>query len=154
MKFKNLFLAINLLFTINMLYGFPQIVVDTLLPTIEDSVFTKVEQMPIFTNSCKGNYAEKQKCGEKAFLEFIYKNIKYPTIARENGIEGKVVVSFIIEKDGTISNIELIRNPMVEIGEEIVRVIKKIPLQSWEAGKQDGELVRVKFYLPITICLE
>jgi hypothetical protein len=75
--------------------------------------------MPFVKNNCEGTYAEKQQCGQKALLMFIYKNIKVPIIARENGIEGKTVIRFIIEKDGSISNIELIRNPGVGVGEKV-----------------------------------
>jgi protein TonB len=110
---------------------------------IEDPIFRVVKQMPFVKNNYEGTYAEKQQCGQKALLMFIYKNIKVPIIARENGIEGKTVIRFIIEKDGSISNIELIRNPGVGVGEKVIRVIKKMPPNSWEAGKHKDELVRV-----------
>lgn len=154
MKFKNLFLAISLLFVINTLYGSNEIGVDTLTPIVEDSVFRVVEQMPFFKNNCEGTYAEKEQCGQKALLEFIYKNLRVPTIVRENGIEGTTAIRFIIEKDGSVSNIEVIRNPGAGIGEEVIRVLKKMPPNSWEAGRHKGELVRVWISFPIRICLK
>ena len=153
MKLRNLLLAVCLCSMINISYSYHSI--DTIQPiTNSDDIFTTVEQMPIFITDCKGTEQERRACGEKALLNFIYKHIKYPTIARENNITGKIVVRFIIEKNGSISNIEIIRNVGAELGEEMVRVIKKIPPQSWEAGKQNGQSVRVQLYLPITICLE
>lgn len=156
MNFKNLLLVIHLICLSNIAFGINTIVIaDSTKPiVIEDSVFRVVEQMPFFKGNCEGTYAEKQQCGQRALLEFIYKNIKVPMIVRENGIVEKTVIRFIIEKDGSVSNIELIRNPGGGLGEEAIRVIKKMPLNSWEAGKHKGELVRVEFNLPVRICLE
>jgi len=87
------------------------------------------------------------KGGERELMKFIYENIKYPSIARENGIEGQVVVWFIVEKDGTISNIKIKRNIGGNCGKEAVRIVKMMP--KWKPGMEDGKPVRVSFNLPV-----
>jgi TonB family protein len=104
----------------------------------EDSmeVYSFVEQMPEFPG------------GDKAVREFIAKNIKYPRVScYEGGIEGKVYCRFIIEKDGTVSNVTIIRSldPMVD--KEAVRVIESMP--QWIPGKQNGKPVRVSYVVPV-----
>lgn len=117
-----------------------------------EEIHVIVEEMPRFPG-CEqlSNYDESKKCADKKMLEFIYKNIKYPTIARENNVEGTAVVTFVIEKDGSISNIEMLRDPGAECGAEAVRVVelmKNLP-QKWIPGRQGNENVRVRFNLPV-----
>ena len=84
-------------------------------------------------------------------LEFLYSNIKYPAIARENGIEGQVVVSFVVEKDGTITDPKVVRDPGAGLGKEATRVVDmmgKLP-EKWTPGQQRGNPVRVQFILPV-----
>ena len=142
MKLKDLLLIGCLIALANITFG----------QTPDTTIYTVVEEMPFFSNNCEGSYEIRQQCGDKKMLEFIFKNIKYPTIARENGVEGPAVIFFIIEKDGSISNIEMARNPGAGVGEEVIRVINLMP--AWEAGKHHGKPVRVRFHLPVTICLE
>ena len=89
-------------------------------------------------------------------LEFIYKNIKYPTIARENGVEGVCVIRFVVEKDGTISEPEILRNIGAGCGEEALRVVKKMNTlpQKWTPGKQRNSPVKVRFNLPVRFKLQ
>jgi periplasmic protein TonB len=141
MKLKDLLLIACLIALANVTFG----------QTPDTTIYTVVEEMPFFSNNCEGSYEIRQQCGNKKMLEFLYKNIKYPTIARENGVEGTVVIRFIIEKDGSISNIETIRNPSV-VAEEVIRVINLMP--TWEAGKHHGQPVRVRFFLPVRINLQ
>jgi protein TonB len=151
MKLKNLLLVACLMYFFNVAHATSNTTVsDTIDPImLEDSIFDVVEEMPFFSNNCEGSYEIRQQCGNKKMLEFLYKNIKYPIIARENGVVGKVVIFFIIEKDGSISNIEMIRNPGAGVGEEVIRVINLMP--TWEAGKHHGKPVQVRIYLPVTI---
>jgi protein TonB len=103
-------------------------------------VFKVVEQMPQFPD------------GEAALFKFINDNIKYPAVARENGIEGKVFVKFIVEADGSVTNVEVVRDIGGGCGEEAMRVVKKFP--KWNPGKQRGRPVRVFFNLPVQFRLQ
>lgn len=85
-------------------------------------------------------------------LQFIYSNIKYPAIARENGVEGTVYVKFVVEKDGKITNAEIVRDIGAGCGQEALRVVGLMP--EWEPGKQRGRPVRVQFNLPVKYKLE
>ncbi len=106
----------------------------------EPEIFTIVEKMPQFPG------------GEAEMMKFIYKNIKYPPIARENNIEGLVVVTFVVGKDGSINDIKVLRDIGGGCGEESVRVVKKMP--KWNPGKQRGKPVQVQFNLPVKFKLQ
>lgn len=97
--------------------------------------FIVVEQMPEFEN------------GVKAMYEFLGKNIVYPAVARENGIEGTVYVGFVVSKDGTIRDVQIKRGIGGGCNEEAVRVVKMMP--KWKAGKQNGKAVNVAFTIPV-----
>ena len=108
-------------------------------PVVEEAkpqIFTYVEQMPEFP----GGTAELQK--------FLYKNLKYPAAARENGIEGRVVLQFVVDESGHISEITQLRDIGGGCADEAVRVVKMMP--PWKAGKQNGNPVKVYFKLPVT----
>lgn len=122
-----------------------------------EEIHVIVEEMPRFPG-CEhlANYDESKQCADKKMLEFIYKNIKYPTIARENNVQGTAVVTFVIEKDGSISNIEILRDPGAECGAEAVRVVEmmqNLP-NKWLPGRQGNENVRVRFNLPVKFRLD
>jgi protein TonB len=85
--------------------------------------------------------------GEEELLKYVNNNIIYPTIARENGITGRVVLTFIVSVDGTISNISVLRDIGGGCAEEAIRVVKKMP--KWSAGRHNGRPVNVEFNLPI-----
>ncbi|MBR9923161.1 MAG: TonB family protein [Bacteroidetes bacterium] len=98
----------------------------------------------------------RQKCSEESLLNFIYSNVQYPLEARMNDVEGTVVVRFIIEKDGTISNLEVVRDIGSGCAEEALRVVgamNEIGVR-WTPGLKDGEPVRVQFNLPVKFKLE
>ena len=122
-----------------------------------EKIHVIVEEMPRFPG-CEhiANYEESKKCADKKMLEFIYKNIKYPQIARENNVEGTAVVAFVIEKDGSISNIKILRDPGAECGSEAVRVVEMMQTlpQKWIPGQQGNENVRVQFNLPVRFRLD
>ncbi|HCY00051.1 MAG TPA: M56 family peptidase, partial [Bacteroidales bacterium] len=105
-------------------------------------VFVVVENMPKF----RGDKSHE------IFRGYIAENLKYPVIALENGIQGKVFVSFIVEPDGSVSNVEVVRGVDPSIDKEAVRVVESSP--KWEPGTQRGINVRVQFTFPIAFSLE
>ncbi len=123
----------------------------------EEEIFKVVEEMPRFPG-CENlaTTEERRACADKKMLQFIYDNIQYPAIARENGIEGTVVVRFVVEADGSIKQAEVVRDIGGRCGEEALRVVNmmnKLP-QKWTPGKQRGKPVRVWFNLPVKFILE
>jgi periplasmic protein TonB len=128
-------------------------------PKEEDvtEIFKVVEEMPRFPGCENETTAEARKaCADKKMLEFIYKNIKYPAIARENGVEGTAVITFVVEKDGTVSDARIVRDIGAQCGQEALRVVNLMNSQSikWTPGKQRGRPVRVQFNLPVRFKLE
>lgn len=121
-------------------------------PPDEPDFFKVVEEMPTFPGCESKPKAERKKCADEKMLQFIYKNIKYPAIARENGVEGMVVVRFIVEKDGKITDAHVVRDIGAQCGNEALRVVGMMP--KWNAGKQRGRPVRVQFNLPVRFKLE
>ncbi|MEM9885934.1 MAG: energy transducer TonB [Bacteroidota bacterium] len=123
----------------------------------EEPIFVIVEDMPRFPG-CKDIFDEDEakKCTDMALTKFLYKNLKYPPIARENGIDGTCVVRFTIEKSGKVSGIELLRDQGGGLGAESVRVVKLMQDQDieWRPGMQRGQPVRVSFTLPVKFKLQ
>lgn len=115
-------------------------------------LFKIVEEMPYFAGCEDLPKAERKACGDKKMLEFIYQNLRYPAQARENGVEGTVVVTFIVEKDGQIKEPRIVREIGGGCGDEVLRVVNLMP--RWVPGKQKGETVRVQFNLPVRFKLE
>lgn len=105
-----------------------------------NQIFTVVEEQPEFPG------------GEAALMKYIQQNLKYPAFAAENGIQGRVTLSFTVEKDGSIANIEVMRSPADELSKEATRVVNSMP--KWKPGKQRGKPVRVKYILPVTFRLQ
>ena len=105
--------------------------------TGEENIFMVVEDMPQFPG---GNVTK-----------WIAKNVKYPQLAQENGIQGKVFIKFVIEKDGSITDVQVSRGVDASLDREAVRVIKAMP--KWKPGKQRGKAVRVSYTLPINFQL-
>ncbi len=109
--------------------------------------------MPTFPGCAHiADKAERRTCVDQKLLEFVYSNIKYPVLARENGVQGLVVVNFVVEKDGSITDIQIVRDIGAGCGQEAVRIVKMMP--KWNPGKQRGRPVRVRFTLPIRFKLE
>ena len=106
----------------------------------ETEIFQIVEEMPSFPG------------GEGKLMEYVAKNIKYPQIARETGIQGRVFVGFVVEPDGSISNVKLLRGIGGGCDEEAMRVIKSLP--KWKPGKQRGKPVRVSYQIPVFFKLQ
>jgi protein TonB len=126
-------------------------------PPSEPEIFKVVEEMPRFPG-CEhlGSKAEKQKCHQEKLLQFVYKNIKYPAIARENGVEGQVVVRFVVDEKGKVGKAEILRDIGAGCGKEALRVVELMNgmAQTWIPGKQRGRPVKVWFNLPVKFKLE
>lgn len=118
-------------------------------PKEDFTEYLVVEHMPRFPGcEDKGLKKEERKvCSQKAMLEFIYKNIKYPIIAVENGIKGTVVVSFLVDKDGNTSDFKIVRDIGGGCGQEAIRVVKNMP--QWIPGIQQGRKVNVRYNMPV-----
>lgn len=115
------------------------------------------EEMPRFPG-CENlpTTAERKQCADQKMLEFVYKNIKYPAIARENGIEGMAVITFVVETDGSVTAAKVLRDPGGQCGQEALRVVQLMNQKDiqWIPGKQRGRPVRVQFNLPVRFKLE
>lgn len=85
--------------------------------------------------------------GQKALMEFLKSNLIYPKVARDSSIQGRVIVKFTVEKDGTITDVEVVRGVHPALDEEAVRVVSMMP--KWKPGTQMGDIVRTKFTLPV-----
>lgn len=121
------------------------------------ALIEKVEELPRFPG-CEGlsDPALKKPCADRKLLEFIYGNIRYPKPARRRGVQGICVVSFVVEKDGSLSNIRLTRDIGAGCGEEVLRVVQLMNDKKlrWIPGRKYGKAVRVEFNLPVKFRLE
>lgn len=107
----------------------------------EEVVFVVVESMPEFPG------------GQQALFKYLSENVKYPVIAQENGIQGRVICQFVVNKDGSIVDVEVVRSGGdASLDKEAVRVIKSMP--KWKPGKQRGKAVRVKYTVPVNFKLQ
>ncbi len=104
-----------------------------------DKIYEQVEEMPSFPG------------GSNALLSFIAANLKYPVAAQENGIQGRVIVKFVVDKDGRITDVEITRSVAPSLDEEAMRIVKAMP--KWKPGKLKGNCVRVKYTIPIVFGL-
>lgn len=105
----------------------------------EDVIFTVVEDQPGFPG------------GDEARMRFLQENLKYPTMAREAGIQGTVFVTFVVERDGSVTDVRVLRGIGGGLDEEAVRVVRMMP--KWNPGRQRGQPVRVQFNMPIRFVL-
>lgn len=106
----------------------------------ENKIFTVVEQMPMYPG------------GDAALMQYLSSNIHYPAVAAENGVQGRVVVGFVVERDGSITDVNVMRSVDPSLDREAVRVVKNMP--RWTPGKQNGSAVRVKYQVPVTFRLQ
>ncbi|MFO7863428.1 MAG: energy transducer TonB [Salinivirgaceae bacterium] len=116
------------------------ITIDEPIEEKEEEIFIMVEQMPEFPG------------GPSALFKFISQNTKYPPIAKENGIQGKVFVQFVVGKDGNIGQVEILRGIDPSLDKEAMRVVKSMP--NWTPGKQRGKPVFVRYRVPINFKLQ
>ena len=106
----------------------------------ENKVFDIVEQQPLFPG------------GPAALMKYLSENTKYPVVAQENGFQGRVTVQFVVEKDGSISDVHVLRGVDPSLDKEAVRVVKSMP--RWTPGKQNGITVRVNYRVPVLFRLQ
>ena len=116
--------------------------------------FISTGEMPVFKDSCDLSMSESEKemCTQTNILKFIAKNFRYPEIAKANGIEGKVWVEFVIEKDGKVGRVKIVRSLDPYIDKEAIRVLESLP--EFEPGKDFGKPAAVKYTVPIQCSLE
>jgi protein TonB len=107
--------------------------------SVDEPTFITVEQMPEFPG------------GQEGLVNYLVENLNYPEKAKAEKITGKVYVSFVVEKDGSISNVKVLRDIGYGCGEEAVRVVKAMP--RWKPGMQRGKNVRVQYTLPLNFQL-
>ena len=109
-------------------------------PEVATKVFDVVEEMPSFPG------------GNGALMSYLNGNTKYPVVAQENGVQGKVIISFVVERDGSISDVRVARSVDPSLDREAQRVVKSMP--RWTPGKQNGQTVRVKYTVPVVFRLQ
>jgi protein TonB len=106
----------------------------------EEQIFQVVEEMPEFPG------------GQAECMKWLGKNMKYPQISQENGVQGRVIVQFVVNQDGSIVDAQVVRGVDPYLDKEALRVIGNMP--KWKPGKQRGKAVRVKFTLPVMFRLQ
>lgn len=106
----------------------------------ENKVFDVVEQMPSFPG------------GTSALMAYLSSHVKYPAVAEENGIQGRVTVQFVVEKDGSVTDVKTMKSVDPSLDREAERVVRSMP--KWIPGKQNGSAVRVKYFVPVVFRLQ
>lgn len=109
-------------------------------PEVSNKVFDVVEEMPHFPG------------GAAALQAFLSSNTKYPVVAQENSVQGRVIVSFVVERDGSITDVRVVRSVDPSLDREASRVVRSMP--RWSPGKQNGSAVRVKYTVPVVFRLQ
>ena len=109
-------------------------------PEVSTKVFDVVEEMPSFPG------------GQGALMSYLASNTKYPVVAQENGVQGRVIVSFVVERDGSITDVRVVRSVDPSLDREASRVVRSMP--RWSPGKQNGSAVRVKYTVPVVFRLQ
>ena len=107
---------------------------------VQGEVYDMVEETPQFPG------------GSKELMSWLGQNIRYPVKAQEAGIQGRVILQFVVTKEGKVAGIKIVRGVSPELDEEAVRVVKAMP--AWTPGKQDGQAVNVRYTLPVTFRLQ
>ena len=108
--------------------------------TTDDKIYEVCEQMPIFEG------------GDAALLKYLGENLKYPDKTKDRGVQGRLVIGFIVEKDGSLTDVKVLRPVDIDLDAEVLRLVKGMP--KWIPGRHNGQRVRVRHLLPIHICLQ
>ena len=108
--------------------------------TTDDKIYEVCEQMPIFEG------------GDAALLKYLRENLKYPDKTKDRGVQGRLVIGFIVEKDGSLTDVKVLRPVDIDLDAEVLRLVKGMP--KWIPGRHNGQRVRVRYLLPIHICLQ
>ena len=106
----------------------------------DDKIYEVCEQMPIFEG------------GDAALLKYLTDSVKYPELAKKHGVQGRVVIGFIVEKDGSLTDVKVLRHVDIALDAEALRVVKGMP--KWIPGCQDEQLVRVRYNVPVSFRLK
>ena len=106
----------------------------------DDKVYEVCEQMPIFEG------------GDAALLKYLGENLKYPDKTKDRGVQGRVVIGFIVEKDGSLTDVKVLRPVDIDLDAEVLRLVKGMP--KWIPGCQDEQLVRVRYNVPVSFRLK
>ena len=145
MKFKNLLPIIVLMLCFSSVYGIKS-------DTTEPALFL-IKYPAIYSHDCPmDSYTERVTCGINKLMTELYYNIMYPETTKINGVEGVVVISFVIEKDSALSNFKIIRNPDAGLGEEALRALQELKYK-WEPDINEGEVVRSQLRVPVRFSL-
>ena len=107
--------------------------------TTDDKVYDVCEQMPTYEG------------GDAALLKYLRENLKYPDNTKDRGVQGRLVIGFIVEKDGSLTDVKVLRPVDIDLDAEVLRLVKGMP--KWIPGRHNGQRVRVRHLLPIHICL-
>ena len=102
-------------------------------------IFTEIDEMPEFPG------------GQAKLMNWLAVNIRYPDAAQQNGVQGRVTVRFVVEKDGSLSGVRILKGVDKDLDAEAIRVVKRMP--RWQPGRKNGEPVRSEFSLPVTFKL-
>jgi len=108
--------------------------------TTDDKIYEVCEQMPIFEG------------GDAALMKYLTDSVKYPELAKKHGVQGRVVIGFIVEKDGSLTDVKVLRHVDIALDAEALRVVKGMP--KWIPGCQDEQLVRVRYNVPVSFRLK
>lgn len=129
----------------------------TVQDTVPQEIFKVVEEMPRFPG-CEDealSMEDRYTCAQKKMLEYVYSNLKYPEAARKAGLEGRVVGQFVVEGDGSIASVRIVRDIGHGCGDEVVRVLESMNTlgEKWTPGRQRGKAVRVQYTIPVSFKL-
>ena len=117
------------------------LITEPVKPKEEDTkIFSVVEQMPSFPG------------GMTALMQYLSRNIKYPPVAEEMSIQGRVICTFVVERDGSVTDVRIAKGVDPYLDKEAIRVVSSMP--KWIPGRQNGQSVRVKYTLPVTFRLQ
>ena len=108
--------------------------------TTDDKIYEVCEQMPIFEG------------GDAALMKYLTDSVKYPELTKKHGVQGRVVIGFIVEKDGSLTDVKVLRHVDIALDAEALRVVKGMP--KWIPGCQDEQLVRVRYNVPVSFRLK
>lgn len=123
--------------------------------TQKEEVLKVAEEMPRFPGCEDLTGDERKNCSNKNLLNFIYKEVQYPSAAKKDGIEGTVISQFVVSKDGQVYDLEILKDPGSGLGEEVLRVLKKMSADLiWVPGQHQGKAVNVAFTLPVKFKLD
>ena len=118
-----------------------------------EEAFMSVEKMPIFKDSCNLNstFSDLEQCTQHHIMKFISRNFKYPEISKANGVEGRVILEFVVEKDGRVGRVKILRGLDKYIDKAAIEAVRKLP--KFSPGRQIGKAVPVKYTVPIKCTL-